>query len=235
MTDARYPSCESQEGARGNPSAGAPVAEEEPRAPSCNSPELAALRTMFKNADESREDPEPDPCCGNCHKAVDVPLYEDWDPSKFCLACAQLVADHARSLLRVVDELAEDQDEWVQLFEAEQDRRETAEVKLVEAEKDYEWSRKELYAQAVALDKKAKTVEAELATALALVSELNDACVHYEKDIAEARDIVRYTRGLIEPERYPSMTTLARDAVTRWDREVPPASLRDAPTKKEPQ
>ena len=60
---------------------------------------LDQLRRIFANVDESRLDPEPDPCCGHCHHAVDVDFPIRWEDGDLCPDCLLVVADLARALV----------------------------------------------------------------------------------------------------------------------------------------
>jgi Arc/MetJ-type ribon-helix-helix transcriptional regulator len=61
---------------------------------------------------------------------------------------------------------------------------------------------------------------------LSMVDELTAVSEHDRRKIEElraeldeAREIVRRIRGLVDEERYPSLTKLAREAVARWKKE----------------
>lgn len=72
--------------------------------PSCDAPAFLELRAIFAAARESENDPEPDPCCGNCHQAVEIDLGEEWDPGDFCTLCLGRIAARARDVVGLVDE-----------------------------------------------------------------------------------------------------------------------------------
>jgi hypothetical protein len=57
------------------------------------------LRRIFANVDESRLDPEPDPCCGHCHKHVTVDFPREWNDGDLCPDCLLVVAEFARALV----------------------------------------------------------------------------------------------------------------------------------------